>query len=269
MLDLENRTALVTGGASGIGLGIAKSMARAGARVAIADISADQLGAAVAAAEAEGLALKPFVLDVRDEADVARVADEVDAALGPVTVAALNAGVGILGRMQDAGYSEWDWIMGVNLGGVMNGVRVLAPRLKARGLGGHVVATASLGGLAFGSFGGIYAASKAGIIAAMQQLRGEMAPHGVGVSVLCPGVVSTNIHKPFDTRRPDDRAPQYVLTADQERSTEAMLRGGMSPEEVGDQVVEGVRHNQLYIVTHDDSRWIMTQRRDALLASLG
>lgn len=267
MFDFAGRSAFVTGGASGIGLGIAKALAKAGARVAIADISGDNLEAAVAGAREEGLDLQPFRLNVTDRRQYVDVADAAEASLGPISVVVLNAGVGILAPILDAGHADWDWILGVNLNGTMNGVRTFAPRLRKQHLGGHVLATASMGGLAASQIGGIYSASKFGIVAAMQCLRKELAPDAIGVSVLCPGTVNTNIYKPYDTRPTGDESARYALSADEERELKAMMEQGMSPEEVGDLVVRGIRENRPYILTHD-ARVLIEQRRDALLASL-
>lgn len=267
MFDFAGRNAFITGGASGIGLGIAKAFARAGARVAIADISEDHLQSAVDDMRQEGLNFRPFRLDVTDRRQYDDVAAAAEAALGPISIVVLNAGVGILAPILDAGHADWNWILGVNLDGTMNGVRTFTPRLRKQRLGGHVLATASLGGLAASSIGGIYSASKFGIIAAMQCLRKELAPDAIGVSVLCPGVVNTNVHKPYDTRPTGDESARYAISAEQERDLKAMMEQGMSPEEVGDLAVQGIRENQPYILTHD-ARALIEQRRDALLASL-
>jgi len=267
MFEFKGRGAFVTGGASGMGLGMAKAFAREGARVAIADIRQDHLDAAVADAAAEGLDLAPFQLDVTDREGFARVADAAEAAVGPISLLSLNAGIGVLGHIKDASYDDWDWILGVNLGGVINGVRTFVPRIRAHGLGGHVMATASLGGLVVASSGGIYSAAKFGVVTMMQCLRDDLAKEGIGVSVLCPAAVNTNIHEHYGMRPAQFGDSRYSQTREEADGLRQMLSKGMSPDRVGEIVVEGINDNRLYILTHPAGP-VITQRRDALLASV-
>ncbi len=267
MFEFNGRSAFVTGGASGMGLGMAKAFAREGARVTIADIRQDHLANAVAEAKAEGLELVPFVLDVTDREAFARVADEAEAAIGPISLLSLNAGIGVLGHIKDATYDDWDWILGVNLGGVINGVRTFVPRIREHGLGGHVMATASLGGLVVASSGGIYSAAKFGVVTMMQCLRDDLARESIGVSVLCPAAVNTNIHEHYGMRPTEFGQSNYAQTQEAAEGLKQMLQQGMSPDRVGELVVEGIRDNSLYILTHPSAP-IIIQRRDALLASV-
>lgn len=267
MFDFVGRNAFVSGGASGIGLGMARTFARAGARVAIADASAKYLKEAVSNARDEGLDLTPFLLDVTDRASFSGVADEAEAVLGPISIVALSAGVAVLAPIRDADYSDWDWMLGVNLEGLMNGVRTFLPRLRERGLGGHIVATASLGGLAVADTGGIYSASKYATVAAMQCLREELAPEGIGVSALCPGPVATNIYRSHKSRGDQQGASSYFPSDEETLATKLMLEQGLSPDKVGEIVMEGIRANRLHIITHN-AEVVIAQRRDALLASL-
>lgn len=268
MESFNGRVAFITGGASGMGLGMAKAFARQGASVAIADIRDDHLAAAVANAAAEGLNLRPYRLDVTDRAAHAAVADAIEREIGPVSVVSLNAGIGVIGHIKDATYDDWDWIMGVNLGGVINGVRTFVPRLRAQKLGGHVVATSSMGGLVVADSGGIYSAAKFGVVAMMQCLRADLAIEGIGVSVLCPAAVNTNIHEHYRMRPAQFTNGAYSQTAAQEDELKKMLAHGMSPDRVGQLVVEGILTNQLYIMTSGALEPVVRMRRDALIASL-
>lgn len=268
MFSFNGRTAFITGGGSGIGLGMAKAFAREGATVAIADVRADHLDEAVRSAAAEGLSLHPFALDVTDREAFARVADAVEAALGPVTFLALNAGIGVIGHIKDATYADWDWLLGVNLGGVINGVRTFVPRLRAHGLGGHVMATASMGGLIVASSGGVYSAAKFGVVAMMQCLREDLAGEGIGVSVLCPAAVNTNIHQHYGMRPAAFSGGGYSQTPEEAEGLKQMLSRGATPDEVGRMVVDGIMADQPYIFTTGALAPVVAQRRDALLASL-
>ncbi len=268
MQDFKGRTAFVTGGASGIGLGIAQALARQGAQVAIADINETHLAEAVATAADAEIVLRPYKLDVTDRTAHADVADAVERDLGPVTIVALNAGLGVIGRIQDAGYDDWDWIMGVNLGGVINGVRTFVPRIRGHGLGGHVVATSSMGGLVVADSGGIYSAAKAGVIAMMRCLRADLEKEGIGVSVLCPAAVNTNIHQHYDMRPSSYSDAHYSLSPEELEQLKAMLAMGMDPAKVGDLVIEGIRSNAEFIMTHGMLAPVVEMRRDAILASL-
>lgn len=266
MNDIEGRGAFVTGGASGIGLGIAIALARAGARVAIADASAQYLEQAVRVAGKASLDLTPFLLDVTDREASTRIADAAEAAVGSVSIVVLSAGVAVLAPMRKASYADWDWMLGINLEGTMNGVRTFVPRLRQRGTGGHVLATASLGGLAVANTGGIYSASKFAVVAAMQCLREELADEGIGVSVLCPGPVATNIYRSHKMRTDSSGSPSYTPSEQQEKATRQMLAQGLSPDLVGEMALQGIRDNRLYIMTHDAAP-LIAERRDAMLAS--
>lgn len=266
MMDFIGKGAIVTGGASGIGLGIARCLARAGARVAIADASSHYLDEAVADARNEGLDLLPFLLDVTDRAAFARVADAVEAGIGPIGIVILSAGVGTLAPIGDAGYADWDWMLRINLDGTMNGVRTFVSRLRRHGQGGYIVATASLGGLGVASTGGIYSASKFPVVAAMQCLREELAGDGIGVSVLCPGPVATNIYRSHKSRTDGDGSSPYFPSEEEAEATREMLSKGLSPDLVGEIVLAGMHANQLHIITHNAAP-LIAERRDALLAS--
>ncbi|WP_082462907.1 SDR family NAD(P)-dependent oxidoreductase [Sphingobium sp. Leaf26] len=268
MTDIKNRTAFVTGGASGMGLGIAKALAHAGARVAIADIRDDHLEAAVATGQGEGVNLTPYRLDVTDRAAHSDVADAVERDLGAASIIILNAGIGVLGHIKDASYADWDWIMGVNLGGVLNGVRTFVPRLRALNGGGHVLATSSMGGLVVADSGGIYSAAKFGVTAMMECLREDLAGDNIGVSVLCPAAVNTNIHQHHGMRPAAFADGKYTQSEEEAAQLKRMLSHGMDPDDVGALVVEAIVANKPFIFTDGGLAPVVRARRDALIASL-
>jgi NADP-dependent 3-hydroxy acid dehydrogenase YdfG len=271
MREVTGKVAFITGGASGIGLGMTKVFLDAGMRVAIADVRADHLAKAVSELGERTGALHTIQLDVADRGAMERAAGEVVRVFGKVHVLCNNAGLGLLGSIKDASFDDWDWMVGVNLNGVFNGVHAFLPHLRAHGEGGHILSTASMGGLMVTSNGGVYSACKFGVVTMMQCLREDLAEENIGVSVLCPAAVRTNIYQHEDMR-PDRYAHSGYNTSQQERAQNAerlkgMLAMGMDPVEVGRKVLQGILNNELYIFTHRMDE-VIRERRDALLLSL-
>ncbi len=254
-IEISGRIAFVTGSANGIGLGIARALAKAGANLALADIDGDRL--AEAKAELGGsVNVETFVLDVRDRAAFDRVADRVEATLGPVSLLFNNAGVAGGAPAARMTYELWDWGMGINLDGVINGVQTFMPRMIERGGGGHIVHTASGAGLvSSGTAGVLYQTAKYAVVGMAETLALELADHDIGVSVLCPGPVATDIIRrtrglqPSVTRSMSERE----LTAARAESARqrGLLAAGVSPDDVGEWVLAAMRRNQLYIHTDD------------------
>src|SRR5580765_7072378 len=199
MQDLAGKTAFVTGGASGIGLGIAKALLGAGMNVVIADIRDDHLREAQdeLATANRVLARK---LDVTDRTAFARAADAAEERFGKVHVLCNNAGVAVVGPTALATYADWDWVMGVNLGGIINGIVTFVPRMLRHGEGGHIVNTASMSGLMPHPGATIYATSKGAAVHMMECMRAELEPQGIICSAFCPGAVQSNIADAGKTR---------------------------------------------------------------------
>ena len=271
MTDIADRTAFITGGANGIGLGIARALARAGARLALVDLDAD----ALARAEAElGEVTQVFtaVLDVRDREAYARVADEAEARLGPVSILVNNAGVAGGAPAERLTYELWDWGMGINLGGVINGIQTFLPRIVARGDGGHIVNTASGAGLYAGPGNMLYCTAKFAVVGMSEALGLELEPRGIGVTVLCPGPVATDI-----IERTRASQPKVTRTMSPEQRGNAFARNdlmknflanGTSPDAVGDMVCDAIREHRLYV--HTDRMGIepIEKRGKALLDAM-
>jgi NAD(P)-dependent dehydrogenase (short-subunit alcohol dehydrogenase family) len=250
----EAKHAFVTGGASGIGLGIADALAARGLAVTLVDVDAAALDRALAE---RGERFRGQLLDVRDRPGWARSKVEAEAAFGPVEVLVNNAGIGPDGAgFADLTHESFDRIVGINLVGVFNGVHAFAADLRARGRG-HIVNTASIAGL-FASAPGVsaYAIAKYGVVAMSETLRGELAAHGVGVSVLCPGFVATNIIA--NTARISGVSTDY--DGDMEPGT------GMSPARAGEIVVAGIEADRLYILTHPEMWPVVEARHNAIAA---
>src|SRR3954464_3851236 len=181
MADVRGRTAFITGGANGIGLGIARALVRAGANVVIADIRESSLAAARASLGADER-VGTVQLDVTDRAGFVRAADAAEARFGKIHMLIGNAGVGVMGPIVDTKYDDWDWAMGVNFGGVINGLVTILPRMRAHGEGGQIVTTSSQSALIPISFSATYTAAKAAVLGLSESIRGELAGENIGVS---------------------------------------------------------------------------------------
>jgi NAD(P)-dependent dehydrogenase (short-subunit alcohol dehydrogenase family) len=268
MRDIEGKTAFVTGGASGIGLGMAKVFAEAGMQVVIADIRQDHLDQAMAHFSTTSFRVHPARLDVSDRAAFARAADEAERVFGPVHVVCNNAGINMFAPMDECTFDDWDWIMGVNLGGVINGIQTFIPRLKKHGEGGHIVNTASMAAFITGPGAGIYTASKFAVRGLTESLRWNLAPLNIGVSVLCPGLVNSAIYE-SDKVRPAalSRNVGPVDQAFMSRLAD-IHKVGMDPVEVGEKVLAGIRRNDLYIFPHPEFKDELREIFDEILVAL-
>lgn len=268
MRTFHDKRAFVTGGASGIGFGIVKALARRGAFVVLADLRPDHIDRALIEIREAGLAssVAALTLDVTDRAAFAAVAERMDIELGGVDILVNNAGVGIEGPVLAAGYADWDFGLGVNLGGVVNGLQSFLPRMIAHGRGGHVVNVSSLAAaVRMPANFAIYAAGKAAVLNLSENMRDELADKGIGMSVLCPAFVRSNIHEAALNR------PSHLRDGSGFGESEATLlqrpsgNDWMDPECVGDIVAEGILANRLYIVTHGEFRDKMRERNEALM----
>jgi NAD(P)-dependent dehydrogenase (short-subunit alcohol dehydrogenase family) len=266
--DFRGKTAIVTGAASGIGFGIARALAEAGMNLVLADIQPDRLEAARAAIEASGVAAIGVTVDVSDPDSVAAVGRAAVERFGKLHVAVNNAGVAMHGtKLTDVGLDEWRWVLGVNVMGVIHGIRSFVPLIRQHGEGGHVVNTASISGFFIreGANQGAYSMSKYAVVALSEALEQELAGSGVGVSVLCPGAVNTNIFGSAATR-PGQFGGPYVREA-QERLRERSLSAGLPPEAVGRRVVQAMRDGEFYILTHASERDAVKARHQRIEAA--
>jgi NAD(P)-dependent dehydrogenase (short-subunit alcohol dehydrogenase family) len=269
MQDVTGKVAVVTGGTSGIGLGIAKAFAAAGAKVVVTYRTGRHLDALDYFREHPEMVVHPIQLDVTDRAAMSRVADEVQGIFGDVHILCNNAGVGVLSKVMDATYDDWDWSIKVNIGGAINGIQTFLPRILAHGQGGHIVTTASMGGIFLGGAAGVYNTTKYALVGMMEVLKAELEPFNIGVSVYCPGLVDTNIHE-SEAGRPKEYANTNPrLNAEQLASFKLrVLSAGMDPAEAGRAVLEGVRRSDLYIFSHPEFYEGVKERFDAILMSL-
>jgi NAD(P)-dependent dehydrogenase (short-subunit alcohol dehydrogenase family) len=271
MKDVRGKVAFITGGASGIGLGIAGACVEAGMKVVLADLRQDHIDTALADFAQRGQAKSVHALrvDVTDRAAMAAAADEVERVFGKLHVLVNNAGVGIQGPFSGVTYADWDFGLAVNLGGVINGLQTFLPRIRAHGEGGHVVNTASLAALVPmpGPFV-IYVAAKAAVVAISETLRTELAPQNIGVSVLCPGPVRTNIHELSKNRPAQFGVGDAFRAAEEAGATHVPFPSMMEPADVGALVLNAVRNDELYVITHGEWRAMAEARHTALIAAM-
>ena len=267
MRIVEGKTAFITGGGSGVGLGMARVFSDAGMKVVIADIRQDHLDQAMATFKGKN-DVHAIRLDVTDRAAFAAAADEAERVFGKVHLVANNAGINLFNDMGDATYDDWDWVLGVNLGGVVNGVQTFVSRIKAHGEGGHIVNTASMASFISGAGAGIYTASKFAVRGLSEALRYSLAPHNIGVSVLNPGLVKSQIYE-SDQIRPEalsvnaSKAPEAFMTM-----LAGLHQSGMEPVEVGEKVLKAVRNNELYIFPHAEFKDELRELFDEALAAV-
>jgi NAD(P)-dependent dehydrogenase (short-subunit alcohol dehydrogenase family) len=235
-----------------VGFGLARALLDEGCKVAIADIRQESIDRALAELDSgDAIGIQ---LDVASRDGFAAAADRAEAELGPVSLVFNNAGVNLFQTIEESSYDDWDWIVGVNLHGVINGVQTFVPRILARGQGGHVVNTASMAGFLAGPVAGIYNCTKFAVRGLSESLRYSLAPQGVGVSVLCPGLVRSHIYASDEVRpdalrahaKPSDPAAVAALAQVHE--------AGMEPAEIAAKVLDAVRANRFYVFTHPEHK---------------
>jgi len=271
MRDLRDKVLFITGGASGIGLGITQVFVDAGMRAVMADIRQDHIDEALALfrSKGQGERVHAIRLDVTDREAMARAADETEQRYGKVHVLFNNAGIDPSGPLKQASYADWDYAVAVNLGGVINGVQTFLPRILRHGEGGHIFSTASLAGLiVMPAFMCMYYMTKAAVIALMESIRTELVNDGIGVSVLCPGPIKSRIHESGRNR------PERFRGGSGFREAEAMLERRvlselwMEPVEVGGLCLKAIQNDELYVITHGEWREAFEQRVAAILAAM-
>ncbi len=274
--DVAGKVAFITGGASGMGLAMARSFSAAGMKVVIADIEQSALDAVAeefAASNADAMTLR---VDVTDREDMARAAEATLERFGKIHVLCNNAGVAVGGTTDVMDYKDWDWVMGVNLDGVINGVQTFLPLILEHGEGGHVVNTASMAGhLAIRGLT-VYNTTKFAVVGLSEAMRDDLADKNVGVSVLCPGVVNTRIfdsgrNRPAELQGEHDNASNVLIgdggEDDRDARMATILEGALDPAVVGDMVLEAIRSNDLYIFTHPELGPFVDDRNQQIKAS--
>jgi NAD(P)-dependent dehydrogenase (short-subunit alcohol dehydrogenase family) len=274
MQQLAGKTAFVTGGASGIGFALGRAFVEAGMNVVLADIETEALAAAVESLHGRGPGVRGVNCDAADPDSVERAANASYEAFGNVHVVCNNAGVAGGGGIDDISLDTWRWVLDVNLMGVLHGIRTFLPHIRAHGEGGHIVNTASMAGMNSGLGFSPYSASKFAVVNMSEGLAMQIAPLGIGVTVLCPGFVRTRIwtsgrnrperYGPVQT--PDPASPAGKLAV----HLAELGRSGLDPSDVATQVLTAIRENELYVFTHSGADWRaeLEQRFDLILTAM-
>ena len=272
MRELRGKVAFITGGASGIGLAMARAFGREGMSVMLVDIEAAPLQLAVEELRAIQVKAEGVVADVTRRDSLRAAALETVARFGKVHVVCNNAGVGAGGALGTVPEKDWNWVVDVNLLGVVHGMEILTPLIASHGEGGHFVNTASMAGMNGGLGFSPYVASKFAVVGMSEGLATQLKPLGIGVSVLCPGFVRTGIgesgrNRPErygETQTPDPASPAGQLLA----YIAERLRTGLDPSEVAARVVSAIRGDELYVFTHPEMRGEVEERFAAIMAAL-
>lgn len=268
MEELSGKVAVVTGAASGIGLGLVRGFAAEGMKVVLADIEAEALDKAVADLP-EGTEAASMVCDVSDGAQVEALRDLAVERFGTAHVLCNNAGVSAAGPVWTHSVDDWEWVLGVNLWGVIHGIRAFTPLMVEQGEG-HIVNTASMAGLVSAPMMGIYNVSKHGVVTLSETLFSDLAMVGaadVGVSVLCPGWVNTQIHlagrnRPGAGDRPSEPTEEQAAMI---AMVGALLAEGLQPADVAAQVIDAVRTRRFYVLTHPEWKPMIASRMDRIV----
>ena len=270
MSQFAGKTAVISGGAEGIGLSIAKALGEQKMNVVLADIDEENLQKASLELKSAGISVLAVALDVADEVQWQTVAKQAVARFGKIHMVVNNAGVGgDSGSIENEQTKGWQWALDVNLMGVVYGAKIMTPLIKEHGEGGWIVNVASMAGMGGVPYNGAYTATKAAVVALSESWAGELEPKGIKVSVLCPAFVQTRI---YDSER--NRPVQYqtdTTNVTGERSfsskTKGMVENGIDVSIVGKRVVEALNHGELYIFTHPNYRAIVQKRSEAIDAA--
>jgi len=267
MKDLKGKVAIVTGAASGIGYGIALNLARAGVNVAVADIRRDKLNEAVTAIESAGVQALAIEIDTSSPESVQAAGKAVMEKFGKLHMAFNNAGVAMHGvPMLELPQADWDWVIGVNVRGVINGMQTFVPLIRETGEGGHLVNTASIGGFQIHPdwHTGPYSMTKYAVVALTEALEQDLEGSGIGVSVLCPAAVQTNLDQSGGAR--PARFGGAVVRP-QNHFLRELVKDGLTPEEAGERVLHAIRNDEFFIFTASAPREWIEKRHQRLMQS--
>lgn len=250
-------SAYVSGGGSGIGRGLSLQLSRRGVKVGVCDIRVAEAEETVRQIEAEGGRAIAIRLDVSDQASVDEAADRIESEFGPVSIVCNNAGVAMHGTpLQDIELKEWEWVFGVNVYGVIHGIRTFVPRLLEAGKPAHIVNTASIGGFQVNPdfLTGAYSTTKYAVVALSEALKNELAETSIGVSVLAPAAVDTGIHL-SERSRPERLGGPYVRP--ENHFMGELIKDSAKPEEIATRVLSAIEDGGFYIFTHPETReWL-------------
>ena len=269
MKDFQGKTAFITGGGSGLGLGLAKVFSEAGCKVVIADIRRDHLDQAMDYFSKKAVPVHPIRLDVTDRQDYVRVADEVEKVFGgPPELLFNNAGVISFGPTEASTYEDWDWMLGVDLHGVINGMQTFVHRMIKAGKGGYIVSVSSMAGFRGSPAAAVYSAAKAAVNNMMESYRISLEPYGIGVSVCCPANIKSNIYTSVHDRPEHLKKTGYLYNEDAIAAMQRMQTAGMDPVVLARHIKLGIEENQLYIIPYPESKPMLEMHFQGILDSI-
>ena len=264
MQELQGKTAFITGGANGIGRAIAESLAREGVAVAIADIDINAAKQTCKELEASGARAIPIECDVTSEESFANALEETTGTLGPIHLLVNNAGAFAVSPLEETRRRDWEWLLEINVIGVVNGLHTFLPHMRAHGEDAHSINTASVAGHFAGPGLSVYTASKFAVVGLTECLRAELADSPIGVSLLCPGVVQTGLIESSQANRPERHGGRG---ADPGVDVTSITADGTDPAAIGEQVVAAVKAGKFYIFTHPDMKPVFESRFRRILAA--
>jgi len=264
MTDIANKTAFVTGAASGIGLALTKALLGRGAKVMMADMNADGLASARADLDQNNTAT--VVCDVSDATSVQAAAKTTMEAFGNIHLLFNNAGVSLAGSPGQFNLKDWQWITDINLMGVVYGVETFLPLIASHGEGGHIVNTASMAGHVTNPGMGPYFATKFAVVGYSEALRMELARAGIGVSCLCPTWVKSNIHNTSDISPGADGSREEFKTSKAYLTVKSLIDNGMSPDVYAELCMKAIEANRMHVFNDPEVRQAMIDRHESNLA---
>jgi NAD(P)-dependent dehydrogenase (short-subunit alcohol dehydrogenase family) len=264
MQELQGKSAFITGGANGIGRAMAESFAREGVAIAIADIDIKAAAKTCKELERSGAHAIPIEFDVTSEESVSDALVKANETLGPIHLLMNNAGAFAVSPFEETTRRDWEWLLEINVIGVVNGLHAFLPHMRAHGEHAHIINTASVAGHFAGPGLSVYTASKFAVVGLTECLKAELADSPIGVSVLCPGVVRTGLIDSSREHRPERHGGPH---ADPGVDVASITAGGSDPAAIGDQVVAAVKSGEFYIFTHPDMKPVFEARFDRILAA--
>ena len=267
MSQFSGKTAVISGGAQGIGLSIAKALGEQNMNIVLADIDQENLQKAASELQAAGVSVLTVVLDVADEAQWQAVGQQTVERFGKVHMVVNNAGVGgDSGSIESQNKKGWQWVLDVNLMGVVYGAKAIVPLIKQHGEGGWVINVASMAGMTGVPYSGAYTATKAAVVALSESWAGELERKGIKVSVLCPAFVQTRIYDSERNRPEQYQTDDWDVTSESSFSKRAkdMVENGIEVSIIGKRVVEALNAGELYIFTHPNYRHVVQQQASVI-----
>jgi NAD(P)-dependent dehydrogenase (short-subunit alcohol dehydrogenase family) len=273
MSQFLGKTAVISGGAEGIGFGIARAMGKQGMNVVLADIDVAQLAIAEQKLTSEGIAVLAVKMDVTDLAQWENVAQKTIERFGKIHMLVNNAGVASKpGPVEETDDKDWRWVLDVNLMGVIYGSQILVPKMKEHGEGGWIINVASMAGMVGVPMAGAYTATKMAVVGMSESWYAELKPHNIQVSVLCPAFVKTRINlsdrnKPAELKADEGRDKQSATASAIASHMQNVIDNGLATDVVGERVVEAVKGKELYIFTHPNYRKVVQKRFKAMDAA--